>query len=139
VTDTYLGIIAVAVAAMAVIQVVAIAVAFRASKRAGDALARFENDVRPILTNLKTMSADAAKTAQIASTQAQRAEQLIGDLTARVNDTVSAVEASVVNPAREAYAIIQGLLAAFAAFRQGPAPASHRPPSAEEEDALFIG
>jgi len=140
VSDVYLAVIAVAVAAMAVLQIAAVVVAMRMAKRVGEAVNRFEADVRPILTNLKAMSADAARTASIASTQAQRAEQLIGDLTSRVNHTVAAVEASVVTPAREAYAVVQGLLGALSAFRQGGSPsASRRPVAAEEEDPLFIG
>ena len=138
-SDVYLGVIAVAVAAMAVIQVAAIVVALRTARRVGDAVSRFEADVRPIVTNLKSMSADAARTASIASTQAQRAEQLIGDLAARVNDTVAAVEATVMTPAREAYAIVQGLLGALSAFREGPSRPSRRPVTSEEEDSLFIG
>jgi hypothetical protein len=139
VTEVYLAIIAVAVAAMAVIQITAIVVAMRAARRVGDAVGRFEADVRPIVTNLKAMSADAARTASIASAQAQRAEQLIGDLTARVTHTVAAVEASVVAPAREAYAMVQGILGALAMFRHSPPPASRRQTATEEEDPLFIG
>ena len=137
-SDLYLAIIAIAVAVMAVIQMAAVVIAMRTSRRVGDAVSRFENDMRPIVANLKSMSADAARTASIASAQAQRAEQLIGDLTTRVSDAVSAVEASVVAPAREAYAMVQGLLAALGAFRQG-APAQGPRPSSEEEDSLFIG
>ena len=135
----FLGVIAVAVAVMAVIQVAAIVVAVRTARRVGDAVARFEGDVRPIVTNLRSMSMDAARTASIASAQAQRAEQLIDDLTARVNDTVAAVEATVITPAREAYAMVQGLLAALGAFRQAPPAPGHRPTASEEEDSLFIG
>lgn len=138
-TEVYLAVIAVAVAAMAMIQIAAVVVAMRTAKRVGDAVGRFEDDVRPILTNLKVMSVDAARTASIASAQAQRAEELIGHLTTRVTDTVAAVEASVVAPAREAYAMVQGVLAALAVFRQGPPPASRRPAATEEEDPLFIG
>ena len=137
--DVYLGVIAVAVAVMAVIQVAAIVAAMRTARRVGDALSRLEGDIRPIVANLQSMSADAARTASIASAQAQRAEQLIGDLTARVNNTVAVVEETVIGPAREAYAIVQGLLAALSAFRQGPAPAGRRPATTEEEDSLFIG
>jgi dihydroxyacetone kinase-like predicted kinase len=140
VNEVYLGVIAVAVAAMAVIQVAAIVVAMRTARRVGEAVARLENDVRPIVTNLKSMSVDAARTASIASAQAQRAEQLIGDVTARVNDTVAAVEATVMAPAREAYAVMQGLLGALAAFRHAPSrPVHHRDATSEEEDSLFIG
>lgn len=138
-TEVYLAVIAIAVAAMAVIQIAAIVVAMRTAKRVGDAVGRFEDDLRPIVTNLKAMSADAARTASIASAQAQRAEQLIGDLSARVNNTVAAVEASVVAPAREAYAMVQGVLGALAAFRQAPPPARRRPVATEDEDPLFIG
>jgi hypothetical protein len=127
VNDVYLGVIAVAVAVMAVIQVAAIVVAMRTARRVGDAVSRLEGDLRPIVANLKLMSADAARTASIASAQAQRAEQLIGDLTARVNSTVAVVEETVIGPAREAYAVVQGLLAAFGAFRQSaPAAGRHR-------------
>lgn len=137
--DLYLGVIAVAVVVMAVIQVAAIVVAMRAARRVSDAVARFEDDVRPIVANLQTMSADAARAASIASTQAQRAEQLINDVTTRVSNTVAVVEETVVAPAREAYAVVQGLLGALSAFRPGPPAPARRPPSSEEEDSLFIG
>ena len=137
--DLYLGIIAVAVTAMTVIQLVAIVAAMRTARRVGDAVTRFEDDVRPIVSNLTSMSADAARTASIASAQAQRAEQLISDVTARVNDTVAAVEATVVAPAREAYAMVQSLLAALGAFRQSPPAPGRRPAASDEEDSLFIG
>ena len=138
-SDLFLGVIAAAVLAMAVIQVTAIIVAMRAARRVGDAVSRFETDMKPIVTNLKAMSADAARTASIAAAQAQRAEHLINDLTVRVNDTIAAVEATIVTPVREAYAMVQGLLGALSMFRpvaQAPAP---RAGTSEEEDSLFIG
>jgi hypothetical protein len=139
VSDVFLGVIAAAVVVMALIQIAVIIVAMRAGRRVGDAVARFENDVRPIVTNLKSMSADAARAASIASEQAQRAEQVIGDLTSRVNETVATVEATVARPFREVYAMLQGLVGAVAAFREGaPAPA-RRSAGSEEEDSLFIG
>ena len=137
--DVFLGVIATAVAVMAVIQVAAIVVAMRAARRVGDAVSRLETDVRPIVANLKSMSADAARAANIASEQAQRAEQLIGDLTSRVNDTVAAVEETVARPVREAYAMLQGLMGAVAAFRERPRTPARQGAGSEEEDSLFIG
>ena len=139
-SDVFLGVIAVAVAVMALIQVAVVVLAMRTSRRVADAVARVEADVKPIVANLKSMSADAARTASIASAQAQKAEQVIGDLTSRVNHTVAVVEETVVAPAREAYAMVQGLLAALSAFRSGAPPtAARRPSTSEEEDSLFIG
>lgn len=122
-SDVFLGIIALAVVVMAAIQVGVIIVALRLSKRAGETIARFEADVRPIVANLQSMSTDAAKAASIATAQVQRAEQLISDVTARVND---------------AFAVVQGLVGALAAFRAASPPA-RRPAAAEDEDPLFIG
>jgi hypothetical protein len=139
VSDVFLGVIATAVAVMAVIQVAAIVVAVRAARRVGDAVARLEHDVRPIVTNLTAISADAARAASIASEQAQRAEQLISDLTGRVNDTVAAVEATVARPVREVYAMLQGLFGAVAAFRDAPRAPARQAAGSEEEDSLFIG
>ena len=137
--DVFLGVIAVAVAVMALIQVAAVVAAMRASRRVADTVSRLEGDLKPIVANLKSMSVDAARTASIASAQAQKAEQLIGDLTTRVNNTVAVVEETVVAPAREAYAMVQGLLAALSAFRQGAPGPPRRPSTNEEEDSLFIG
>lgn len=137
--DVWLAVIGVAVAVMAVIQVCAMVIALRAARRVDDALTTFQKDIQPIVTNLKSMSADVARTAGIASLQAQRAEQLITDVTLRVNDTVAAVERAVARPAREVFAMVQGLIAAFMAFREGPASAVPTHPVSEEEDSLFIG
>jgi hypothetical protein len=139
VSDVYLGVIAAAVVVMALIQIAVIIVAMRAARRVGDAVARFENDVRPIVTNLKSMSADAARAAGIASEQAQRAEQVIGDLTSRVTETVATVEATVARPVREVYAMLQGFVGAVAAFREGAPASARRSAGSEEEDSLFIG
>jgi hypothetical protein len=139
VSDVSLGVIATAVAVMAIVQVATIVVAMRTARRVGDAVARFEHDVRPIITNLKSMSVDAARAASIASDQAQRAVQLIGGLTNRVNEAVAAVEETVARPVREAYAMLQGLLGAVTAFRDGPPAPARRGAGSEEEDSLFIG
>ena len=50
----FLGIIAVAVLVMAIIQVAAIVFAARAARSVGEAVSRFEQDVRPIVANLQT-------------------------------------------------------------------------------------
>ena len=75
--DVFLGTIAVAVLVMAVIQVAAVVLAARAARRVGDAMARLEQDVRPIVANLQAMSSDAARAAGLAVAQVERADQLL--------------------------------------------------------------
>jgi hypothetical protein len=139
VSDLFLGIIAVAVVTMAVVQVGAIVFALRAARRVDEAVSRFERTVEPIVVNLQTMTAEAARATGIATAQMERATGMMTDLTRRVDDTAAAVQASIVGPAREGYAIFQGILAALATLRPGAASTAKRPAAADEEDALFIG
>ena len=138
-SDLFLGVIAAAVLIMAIIQVAAIVFALRTARRVGDAVGRLEQDVKPILASVQTLAAEATKAATTAAAQIERAQQLITDLSRRVDDTAAAVQSSIITPAREGMAVVQGLMAAIAAFRQGIAAPPRRPAAAEEEDPLFIG
>lgn len=137
-TDLFLGVIAVAVLVMAIIQVAAIVFATKAARRVGDAVSRLEQDVQPIVRNLQAMSADAARATASAAAQVQRAEEMLGDLSRRVDETIATLHSSIAGPARDGLAILHGIKAAIAAFRAGESP-RRRPAHADEEDALFIG
>jgi hypothetical protein len=138
VSDVFLGVIAAAVAVMAIIQVAAIAFALKAARRVDEAVTRLERDVQPIVANLQSLAANAAHASGVAAAQAERASEMIVSLAKRVDDTAAVVQSSIVGPAREGYAIFQGVLAGLAAIRQGPPPRK-RPPTTDDEDALFIG
>jgi hypothetical protein len=139
VTDVFLGIIALAVAVMAIIQVAAIVFAARAARRVGDAVSRFEDDVRPIVRNLQVLSAEAARAATAAAVQVDRAERMLGDLSQRVDETLTTIQRTILAPARDGMALLHGIRAALAALRSGRSSHRTRPSHAEEEDALFIG
>lgn len=136
-SDLFLGLIALAVLVMATIQVAAVVFAVRAARRVGDAVSRLEQDVRPIVANLHTMSADAARATSVAAAQVERVEKLVGEVSRRVDETAAAVQSSIVGPAREGYAMIQAVMAALGALRQSGT--ARKRPAAEEEDPLFIG
>ena len=140
-TDVFLGIIAGAVLVMAVIQVAAIVFAARAARRVGDAVARLESDVRPIVSNLQSISTEASRAMTMAAAQMERAERLMIDVSKRVDDTLATLQKGIMTPAREGFAILQSLKAAFRAFRgDGSRDARHkRSAASEDEDALFIG
>lgn len=137
-TDVFLGIIAVAVLVMATIQVAAVVFAARAARRVGDAVSRLGDEVRPIVRNLQMMSAEAARATTSAAAQVERAEQVLADVSRRADETLVALQSTILAPARDGLAILHGIKAALAALRRPGAP-RRRPPHAEEEDALFIG
>lgn len=144
-SEIYLAIIAAAVVVMALIQVTAIVIAARAARRVSDAVARLEQDVRPIVTNLQTISTDAAKATASAAAQVQRAEQTVAvvldrvdAVTARVDETLQSIQNGILAPARDGLAFLQTLRSIVASFTRGSAPRS-RQQASDEDDALFIG
>lgn len=136
-SDLFLGLIAAAVVIMAAIQVAAIVFAVRAARRVGEAIGRLEDHVKPIVADLQAVSSQAVRATSIAAAQVERADQLITDLSKRVEETAAALQSSIVAPAREGFAVMQGIIAALSVFRPGPSP--RRPIPADEEDPLFIG
>jgi hypothetical protein len=138
VSDLFLGLIAAAVVIMAAIQVAAIVFAVRAARRVGEAIGRLEQHVKPIVADLQAVSSQAARATSIAVAQVERADQLITDLSKRVEETAAALQSTIVAPARQGFAVVQGVIAAISAFKPA-SPSRTRPLPAEEEDPLFIG
>jgi hypothetical protein len=144
----FLGLIALAVLAMAGGQVAAVVFGMRAARRLGDTLNRLEQDVRPIMANVQAMSADAKRATALAHAQVERADRLLSDVTRRVDDTLTIVQRTILAPARDGLAIFQGIKAAFAAFRDfkarprrpniGPVPRAVPDPG-DDDHASFIG
>jgi len=143
VTDLFLGIIALSVLLMAVGQVVGVVMAIRASRRVGDALSRLEENVRPIVSNVQQMSSDAARAAALATAQVEKADRIMDDVTRRVDETLAAVQSTILAPARGGIAIIQGIRAAFSVLFDHGERTGHRAHgpsrSVAEDDASFIG
>ena len=138
-TDLYLGIIAIAVAIMAIIQMAAVVMAARAARRVDRLADRLEQDLRPIVTNLQALTAEAARASALAAAQVERADRLFTEIAARVDQVLAAVQQTLIEPAREGFAWLSGLKAALAAFRE-LREAAHKPSTATGEDEpLFIG
>jgi hypothetical protein len=146
VSDVFLGIIAAAVVVMAAIQVAAIVFAARAARSVGEAVSRFQDDVRPIVASLQTLTADAARATASATAQVERAQKTVDAMLtrvdaigARVEQTLQTVQNGILAPAREGYAFMQAIRSIFSSTRPSRQVPRARPTVAEDEDALFIG
>ena len=137
-TNLFLGIIAVAVVVMAVIQVAAIVFAMSAARRIGQAADRIEQDLRPVVHNLQTITADAARAANLAAMQMERADRMFADVSRRAEQVMAAVP-SLLGPAGKGLAFLNGLKAALAAIQELRRTSRRSAGHSEEEDALFIG
>jgi hypothetical protein len=137
--DVWLGIIAMAVAVMSAIQVGAIIVALRLARRMDRLASQFEQDIRPVVANITSLTAEATRAASLAAMQIERADRVVGEFAQRVEHTLGAMQSRVLAPAREGAALLAGIRAALAAFLDLRDSGRRRGAVVEEEDALFIG
>jgi len=137
-SETFLGIIAVATLLMALIQVGAIVAILRVARQAQQSIAEVQRDVRPLIAKATAVADEVSRTATIATVQAEKIDRLLTDLAVRIDETAGVVQQAIITPAREGLAIVAALkagLGALRGFREQPRHGR----SAEEEDPLFIG
>jgi phosphate/sulfate permease len=138
--QTFLGIIAVSVAVMAIVQVGLLfglmVYGGRLVKRMESLAQQVQDQIGPLSANLTAITRDAARAASLAAAQVERADRLFADFAHRVDDTMTIVQGAIVRPVREGVAVAAGLKAALAALRELRNPSRRRP--VDEDDALFI-
>jgi len=138
VTDIWLGIIAVAVLVMAVIQVAAIVFAMSAARRIGQVADRLEQNLNPVVSNLQTITSEAARMTTLAAAQVERADRMFADLTRRAEQVMAALP-TLLGPAGKGLAFLNGIKAALAAIHELRRSSRRGATHPDEEDALFIG
>jgi precorrin-6B methylase 2 len=138
VTDVWLGIIAVAVLVMAVIQVAAIVFAMAAARRIGQVADRLEQNLNPVVSNLQTITSEAARMTTLAAAQVERADRMFTDLGRRAEQVMAAVP-TLLGPAGKGLAFLNGIKAALAAIHELRRSSRRGAAHPDDEDALFIG
>lgn len=141
--EVLLGVIAVAVAIMALIQIGAVVAGVRLARRVDRITSQLEQDVKPLLGHVTTMAGEAAKATALAGAQVERMDKTIGQVLTRVDQTVAAAHHIVTGPARNGLAVVAGVRAAVGAF-QTLREASRRRSAVrrtvpDDEESLFIG
>ena len=137
-TNVWLGIIAVAVLVMAVIQVAAIVFAMSAARRIGQVADRLERNLNPVVSNLQTITSEAARMTTLAAAQVERADRMFADLSHRAEQMMAAVP-TLLGPAGKGLAFLNGIKAALAAIHELRRSSRRGAAHPDEEDALFIG
>jgi len=132
--EIFLGLIAMATLAMAIVQVGIIVVAGLLARRVIRLVAQVERDLQPLVENVNAIGRDAARTVAVAAAQVDRVDRMINDLVARVEETVGTLTGPS-GPARKGRAMMAAFRAAFGALRDARRARQRR---SEDEDALFI-
>lgn len=136
-TETvFLGVIAMATTVMALIQLAAAVYAARAAKEATVAARELRQELGPILANARKATDDAARITALALTQVERVDSFVSTTTARVDETLAAVQDVIMGPLRQGSAVMAGLKTILGMFLSR----RRREPAADDEDEnLFIG
>jgi len=138
-SSVFLGVIAGSTLIMALIQVGAIVAALRLVRQAQQMLASMQQDVRPLIARATAIAEDASRTVALATTQAEKLDRLVTDLSRRTEDTAAIVQEAIITPAREGIAIVAAVKAALGALRGFRDVAPRHARHVDEEDPLFIG
>lgn len=132
--ELFLGVIAVATLAMAIVLVGVLMAASRLARRVGRILDQLEGELKPFFGHLNAIGRDASRAAALATAQVERVDRAFNDLAQRLDQTLRRFQALLDGPVREGQAIFTALAAALRAMRSGRA----RHTRSEEDDALFI-
>ncbi len=138
-SDVFLGVIAGATLLMALIQVGAIIAALRLARQAQQMMTSVRQEVRPLIARANAIAEEASRTVALATTQAQKVDRLVTDLSRRVEETAAVLQEAIITPAREGLAVFAAIKAGLGALRglRNLGPRDGR--QADEEDPLFIG
>lgn len=129
----WLGLIAVALLAMAVVQIVTAVQIARTAREVTRTVVEIRQEMRPLIDKVSRIADDAARGTALAVAQVERIDRVLSSATQQIDDTLQTIKQAVVEPMRQGSMVMAVLKAVIAAFRR---PA-HR--EAEEEDPLFVG
>jgi hypothetical protein len=134
--NVWLGVIAVAVLVMAIIQVAVVVQLLKVAKNAAAATADLRKELTPLIAKVNKVADDAGKVSALALTQLERVDRVMDNTAQRIDDTLAVVQDAVLGPVRQGAAVMAGVKAALAVFRSRQ---DRRRYGRDDEDALFIG
>jgi hypothetical protein len=138
VNDLFLGIIAVAVLAIAIAQIGVMVAAGRVARRLERLTEQLERDVAPLFGHLNAVGKEASRAAALATRQVERADELFADIAGRIDVVLNSLQSTLSVPAQEARALLRAFRAAVAAVRGLRRNGRRRSGRSDDEDALFI-
>lgn len=136
----FLGVIAVATLAMAVVQVGAIIMLARLARRVEQVSAQIQREVGPLTDRLRLVADNMQHATSLAAMQIERVDRLLSSASRRAEETMAVVHGVITGPLREGLAVVAAAKAVIAAFRSFRGGDGRRGAGRfDDEDPLFIG
>src|SRR5688572_26921622 len=126
---------------MAAFQVGVIVYVVSMARRLDRLLKQVEHEMKPLAESINTIARDAARISSLATGQVERVDRLVTELTARIVQTATTGQDSILKPPRDGAAIMSGVKAVIEVVRElTNRPGANRARArADEDEALFIG
>ena len=131
-----LGVMAIALVVMAVVQALVAAAALKMARQTAVVLDDFRREMRPLIDKANKVSDDAARVAAMAAVQMERVDRLLSSTAERIDETINTVQGALLEPVRHGAAAFAAIRAAMAAMRGWRERSGH---ARDEEEALFVG
>ncbi len=112
-----LGMIAFATVVMALVQIGIVWYAVRLAGRINRLIDTVEEELKPTLSRVNSMSADLARVTVLASEQSERLNKLLGSVSSQIDNIVNLTQDSFLSPARQGGVLFVAIRAALAALR----------------------
>ncbi len=135
-TEVWLGVIAVAVAVMAILQVAVLLRLSQVAREASEATRDLRREITPLIAKAHKIADDAGRVSALALTQVERLDQLFESTALRIDETMQTVQETLIRPVRQGAAVMAGVKAALAVFRARQDRGRY---DRDDDDALFIG
>lgn len=133
----FLAVMAVALVAMAAVQIGLIVVALRVARQMAAATAQFQNDLRPLIEKAQVIADDASRATALAVLQVERVDRFMASTATRVDATLGMIQNVVTGPVGQGAAAISAFRAVMGVVRDWKG--RRRRHSYDDDDALFVG
>jgi hypothetical protein len=137
----FLGVMAVSLAVMAIIQVALIVAGILAIRKLGAVADELRREIAPLMDKVNRIADDASRMTSLAALQVERVDQFMATTTTRVDQTLGVVQNLLSGPVRQSTVLIAAFRAAMAAFRGWQEHKARSTPDAavDDEDTWFVG
>jgi len=136
--EVFLGVIAAATLASALVHVATLVGAAVLARRITQLVDDVERQIKPAFSHLDAIGKDASRASALAVAQVERVDGLVASAAVRVDEALEIMQDGLRIPGREARALLSGLRAALLSLRELRTNGRRRPGRGEDEDALFI-
>jgi hypothetical protein len=134
----FLGIVAASTLALAIGAGLAAVHVRRAVRRLEQAITEVQTEVRPLIERATVVTGELARMTALVTRQVERADEVLAEVTGRLEELAGLVQTAIVRPAREIVGVVSAVRAVVDALRgvgRGAAAAGRE----EDDEALFIG